>query len=133
MTTPTTDSTGTRASAAALLRAVADLIETRPDLPEPASRVSFYLPSREDTAATMAAIADALPCGWHAHLTRGSNRESLHLDSNNPADVLRGTRISITASASAVCVPTGAMTVTVWQPAPALTGLAGGLPLEEVA
>ena len=52
-----------RATAAAILRAVADLIETRPDLPEPGSDISFYLHG-EDAATAMAAIAAALPCGW---------------------------------------------------------------------
>ena len=32
-----------RTAAAAILRAVADLIETRPDIPEPGSSISFYL------------------------------------------------------------------------------------------
>ena len=42
MTTPLTAGPA-RTAAAAILRAVADLIETRPDLPEPGSSVSFYL------------------------------------------------------------------------------------------
>ena len=134
MTTLTPGITGTRASAAAILRAVADLIESRPDLPEPDSRISFYVHDGDNTPADMAAIAAALPCDWHACISRGSGHEWLDLKSDNPnASVLRGTEVRISAPASAVCIPAGAKTVTVWQPAPALTGLAGDLPLGEVA
>ena len=122
-----------RATAAAILRAVADLIETRQDLPEPGSDISFYLHG-DDAATTMAAIASALPCTWRPRISRSTGNEYLHLDSDDPgASVLRGAKVSISAPASAVCVPAGAKTVTVWQPAPALTGLAGDLPLGEVA
>jgi hypothetical protein len=132
--TPTTDSTSTRTTTATILRAVADLIENRPGLPDPDCRISFYVHSGEDTPGTMAAIAAALPCGWHARISRGSDHEWMDLDSDIPgASVLRGTQVHISAPASAVCVRAGAKTVTVWQAAPALTGLAGALPLGEVA
>ena len=72
-----------RATAAAILRAVADLIETRPDLPEPGSDISFYLHG-EDAATTMAAIASALPCGWRPRISRSTGNEYLHLDSDDP-------------------------------------------------
>ena len=134
MTIPATDSTATRITTATILRAVADLIETRPDLPEPDCRVSFYVHGGDDTAATMAAIAAALPCGWHARIKRSGQHEWMDLDSDTPgASVLRGTQVHISAPASAVCIPAGAKSVTVWQPVPALTGLAGALPLAEVA
>jgi hypothetical protein len=132
MTTSATDST--RTITVAILRAVADLIENRPELPEPDCRVSFYVHSGDDTPATMAAIAAALPCGWRARISRGGDHEWMDLDSDTPgASVTRGTQVHIAAPAAAVCVPTGAKTVTVWQPAPALTGLAGALPVGEVA
>ena len=131
--TPTLPTDPARTAAAAILRAVADLIETRPDLPEPSSRVSFYLYG-PDAPAAMAAIAAALPCEWQASISRSSEHEWLHLDSNAPVtSVTRGARVHISAPAADACTASGARTVTVWQPADALTGLVGREPLGEVA
>ena len=122
-----------RTAAAAILRAVADLIETRPDIPEPGTRIDFYLHG-PDAPATMAAIASALPCDWQASISRSGEHEWLDLRSDAPvASVTRGTRVSLSAPTRDVCVPSGARTVTVWQPADALTGLVGPGPLGEVA
>ncbi len=130
MTTMTTADT-TRTDAAAILRAVADLIETRPDIPVPGSDISFYVRG-EDTPATMAAIASALPCDWQASISRGSEHEWLNLRSG-PLAVIHGTCVRISAPAADACTPAGAKTVTVWQPADALTGLVGSEPVGEVA
>jgi len=127
MTTMTTADT-TRTDAAAILRAVADLIEARPDIALPGSDISFYLHG-EDAAATMAAIATALPCEWQASLSRN---EWLNL-SSGPIAVIHGTRVLICAPAADTCTAAGAKTVTVWQPADALTGLVGSEPVGEVA
>ena len=82
-----------RTAAAAILRAVADLIETRPDIPEPGSSVSFYLYG-PDAPAAMAAIAAALPCEWQASIRRSGEHEWLNLDSNAPVtSVTRGARV----------------------------------------
>ena len=122
-----------RTAAAAILRAVADLIETRPDLPEPGSSVSFYLYG-QDAPGAMAAIASALPCEWQASIRRSGEHEWLNLDSNAPvASVTRGARVHISAPAADACTASGARTVTVWQPAAALAGLVGPGPLGEVA
>ncbi len=132
MTTPLTPAPA-RTAAAAILRAVADLIETRPDIPEPGSSVSFYLYG-PDAPATMAAIAAALPCEWQASIHRSGEHEWLNLDSNAPVtSVTRGARVSISAPVADVCTASGARTVTVWRPADALTGLVGREPLGEVA
>jgi len=122
-----------RTAAAAILRAVADLIETRPDIPEPRSRISFYLYG-EDAPAGMAAIAAALPCQWRASIRRSGENEWLNLDSAAPAaSVTRGAEVHIAAPAADTCIASGARTVTVWQPAAPLAGLAGSEPLAEVA
>ncbi len=133
MTTPDQSATtGHRATAAAILRAVADLIETRPDIPEPTSRVSFYLYG-QDAPAAMAAIAAALPCQWQASIRRSGEHEWLNLDSNAPAaSVTRGAQVYISAPVADACTASGARTVTVWQPAPALAGLVGPGPVGEV-
>ena len=123
MTTPTASDTA-RAETAAILRAVAGLIETRPDIPVPGSHISFYVHGH-DAPAVMAAVARALPCRWHASVSRGEH-EWLHLTSGPPAAV-SGTRVDIAAPAADACTRAGTRTVTVWQPAAALAGLAGEL------
>ena len=129
MTTADTD----RMAAAALLRAVADLIETRPDIPEPGSDISFYVHG-DDAPAAMAAIAAALPCTWRAETSRSGQYEWLSLRSAAPlASVTRGTRVTISAPAADACTAAGAKTVTVWQPAPALAALVGDGPVGEAA
>jgi len=120
-----------RADAAAILRAVADLIGTREDIPLPGSDISFYVRG-QDAPAAMAAIAAALPCQWQAEISRSGEYEWLHLRTG-PASVLRGTRVSINAPATDACTAAGAKTVTVWQPASALTKFLGNEPLGEVA
>ncbi len=119
----TTTDTG-RNAAAAVLRAVAGLIETHPDMPEPSTDISFYVRG-ENTPATMAAIAAALPCQWRAEISRSGAYEWLYLRSDIPlAAVTRGTRVSVGAPAADACTAAGAKTVTVWQPAAALAALA---------
>ena len=120
-----------RTDAAAILRAVADLIATRPDIPLPGSDISFYIRG-DDAPAAMAAIAAALPCEWQASISRGSEYEYLNLRSG-PLAVLHGTCVRISAPAADACTAAGAKTVTVWQPASALSGFLGSEPLGEVA
>jgi len=131
ITTTTTKTDTTQADAATILRAVAELIETHPDIPLPGSGISFYVRG-DDAPATMAAIAAALPCQWRAEFSRSGECEWLHLRTG-PASVLRGTRVSISAPAADACTAAGAKTVTVWQPASALTGFVGCDALGEVA
>ncbi len=127
----TTDDT--RTAAAAILRAVADLIESRLDIPEPGTDISFYVHG-DDAPATMAAIAAALPGQWRAEISRSGQYEWLYLRSDAPlASVTRGTRVTISAPAADACTAAGAKTVTVWQPAAALTGFLGPDVLGEVA
>ncbi|MBV9444716.1 MAG: hypothetical protein JO345_02290 [Streptosporangiaceae bacterium] len=128
--TTTTTADSTRADAALILRAVADLIEARADIPVPGTDISFYVRG-DDAPAVMAAIAAALPCRWRAEISRGSSHEWLHLHSGPYST--RGTRVSISAPAADACTAAGAKTVTVWQPAAALTGFVGTDALGEVA
>jgi hypothetical protein len=120
-----------RADAAAILRAVADLIEARPDIPVPGNDIHFYVRG-ENTPAVMAAIATALPCEWRPEFSRSGEYEWLYLR-HGAASALRGTRVSISAPAADACTPAGAKTVTVWQPAAALAAFAGTSELGEVA
>ncbi len=91
--TTTTETDATRTAATAILRAVADLIETRPDIPVPGASIDFYLHG-EDAPATMAAIAAALPCQWRASVTRSGGYEWLNLRSDGlSASVSRGARV----------------------------------------
>lgn len=129
--TTTTTADATRADAAAILRAVAELIEARPDIPVPGTSISFYVRG-DDAPATMAAIAAALPCQWRAEISRSGEHDWLSLHSG-PASVLHGTRVDISAPAGDACTAAGAKTVTVWQPAAALASFLGTDALGEVA
>jgi hypothetical protein len=129
-TTTTTTADSTRADAITILRAVADLIETHPGIPVPRTDISFYVRG-DNVPATMAAIASVLPCQWQAEISRGSGYEWLSLSSGPYSS--RGTRVQISADAAAACTAAGAKTVTVWQPAAALTRFVGADPLGEVA
>ena len=128
MTITTADTT--RADAAAILRAVADLIQTREDIPVPGGDISFYLHG-EDAPAIIAAVAAAVPCQWQAEISRSGEYEWLHLRSGPYST--RTMRVSISAPAADTCTAAGAKTVTVWQPAPALAGFLGTDALGEVA
>lgn len=130
MTTTTTTADSTRTDAAAILRAVADLIETYPDIPVPRADISFYVRG-DDVPATMAVIAAALPCQWQAEVSRSSEYEWLNLNSGPYAT--RGARVQISAPAADACTAAGAKTVTVWQPAAALAAFVGSDALGEVA
>jgi hypothetical protein len=126
--TTTTTADSTRADAATILRAVADLIQTREDIPVPGGDISFYLHGEDAPAA----IAAALPsCRWQAEISRGSGYEWLHLRTGPYST--RAMRVSISAPAADACTAAGAKTVTVWQPAAALTGFVGADALGEVA
>jgi len=129
--TTTTTADATRADAAAILRAVADLIETRPETPVPGTDIRFYVRGH-DAPTVMAAIAASLPCQWRAEFSRSGEYEWLYLRSG-PDSSLRGTRVDISAPAADACTAAGAKTVTVWQPAAALAALVGSDALGEVA
>lgn len=118
-----------RAAAAAILRAAAALIEARPDIPLPGTDISFFVRG-QDTPATIAAIASALPCDtWQASISRNGEYEWLRLNSGNSQ--ARGTCVRITAPAADACTAAGTKTVTVWQAAAALAALAGTSELGE--
>jgi hypothetical protein len=123
-----------RAEAAAILRALADLIDSRPDLPLPGTDISFYLHGQA-APATMAAIATALPCPWRVSISSSGEHEWLDLRSGPDLLTGSGTRLCISAQAADVCAPAGTetRTVTLWRPAAALTGLVGTEPLREAA
>ncbi|HEY3957982.1 MAG TPA: hypothetical protein VGM53_31850 [Streptosporangiaceae bacterium] len=121
-----------RTAATAMLRAVADLIQTRPDIQLPGIDVDFYLHG-PDAPATITAIAGALPCGWRAEISRSGGYEWLNLANDPPpASVTRGAGVRISAPTADTCTPAGAKTVTVWRPAAALAGLIGDMPVGEV-
>jgi hypothetical protein len=121
----TTTLSPVRADTAALLRAVADLIETRPDIPGPSTRVHFVVIGA-DAAATVAAIAAALPCPWHAEIARNATlgNDWLRLEAR-----AGDAEVSVSAEADAVCTATGTATrtvpATVWEPQSAIAAVVG--------
>jgi hypothetical protein len=123
-----TDETTVKATAAKVLRAVADLIDANGDIPVPGINVSFYLHG-VTAPALMTAIATALPCEWHSSVSHSGTHEWLNLDSKPRGASIKGASVHIAAPAADVCVQAGERTITVWQPAEALTGLLGTGPL----
>jgi hypothetical protein len=121
-----------RAVMAAALRAVADLIETRPDIREPGVHIDFYLHGQQ-AAALMTEIAEALPCSWRPEVGGTSGTQWLNLHSQpEPTGIAHGLRVVVGAPAADVCVPAGARSVTLWRAADALAALVGTAPVGEV-
>jgi len=123
MTTPS------RPAAAAILRAVADLIEARPDIGLPSIRVHYIFGAAvADAAAVVADVAAALPCQWRADLDGASSRDWLTLEAQTGATALHGAEVTISAKAEALCVATGTKTVTTWAPQPVIAALVSPVP-----
>lgn len=115
-----------RQEAAAIFRAVADLIERRPDLPEPTARVDFYVSDYkcDDVPAALAAITTALPGPWQATISRSDPDAWLHLRSAAAgSSVTTGTTVDVAAPVKDACAPSGTRTITTWQPLPAVAAL----------
>lgn len=116
--------TARRQEAAATLRAVADLIEARPDLPEPDTRINFYVFSEHgDVPAILTAITTALPGPWNAKIqtSASTGNQWLYLTAS-PGSTDR-TEVRVSARAKDACTMTGTRTVTTWQPLPAVAAL----------
>lgn len=130
---PTTDS---RAQTAAILRAVAELIETQPGIDLPYARIHFVLlpGNTADVPGAVTNIVSALPGpAWRAKF---SHREDSGdwLDLDFPAGK---SEVTISAAASAVAtadgtttVTTTTRTVTAWQPHPAIAAALPGVTVD---
>lgn len=123
-----TSDTTAKATAATILRAVADLIETSAEIPVPRADISFYV-SGETASAVLTAIASGLPCKWHGDISSSGAYEWLNLRSAPRSADDRGAIVRVAVPAADVCVEAGAKTVTVWQPGDALRGVLGASPL----
>jgi hypothetical protein len=121
-----------RHQVAAVLRAVADLTEAGEDTPLSRADISYHVHG-DDAAATVTAIASALPCEWHASISRSGSHEWLDLQSDLGGHLACGVRVSISADAAGTCTQAGTRTVTVWEPQPAIAALLGGKPLSGLA
>src|SRR5260370_40525380 len=105
-----------RQEAAAILRAVADLIEARPDLPEPTAKIHFFVSEYRcaDVPAGLAAITTALPGPWQArisHTAGGADWLDLRAAAAG-SSVTTGTTVEGSTPASEACAPSGTRTVT---------------------
>lgn len=118
--------TARRQEAAAILRAVAGLLETRPDLPEPHATITIYLtdPGLAGIPAALAQITAALPGPWKATISRSAS--SAWLDLTRAAagsTITAGTTVTVSTPAEQACAPAGTRTVTTWRPLPAVAAL----------
>ncbi|HET9893750.1 MAG TPA: hypothetical protein VFQ44_02340 [Streptosporangiaceae bacterium] len=104
--------TSDRAVAAAVLRAVADLLESRPDLPVPRVDVTYWAWAHKHPAGVpqaIAAVAAAIPCPeWATRIS--DDGKLLELLGKAP-----GTSVNICARVEEACTPTGTKTVTTWE------------------
>jgi hypothetical protein len=124
MTAPTCTDT-TRTDAAAMLRTVADLIESRPDISGPYARVHYVLIG-PDAADAIASITAVLPrpsqAGIYRNPTSGDDWLRLEITAGDA-------EVTVSAPAEAVCTATGTGTRTVaattWEPQPALAAIVG--------
>jgi hypothetical protein len=124
---PAADLTATRRQeAAAILRAVADLIEARPDLPEPDTSIRVYLSAFRcgDVPAALADITAAVPGPWTAKVSQSGSDAWLDLArAATGSTVTKGTTLTVSAPAKETCAPSGVRTVTTWQLLPAVAAL----------
>jgi hypothetical protein len=121
-----TDETERRQQSAAILRAIADLIEQHPEVKEPRVSVDWYFQGA-DPAPAMRLATGVLPGPWTASQTSSGKSEWLNLDAGTAAGAgSPGVRLQVTANAAAVCEKAGTRTVTVWKPSPAIADLITG-------
>lgn len=116
-----------RRQSAAILRAVADLIERHPEVKEPRVRVDWYFQG-EHPHATMTLAAGVFPAGpWTASTRESGEYSWLNLEAGNADGVsMPGVRLCVTADARHACEESGTRTVTVWKPSPAIAALITG-------
>jgi hypothetical protein len=114
-----------RRESVAILRAVADLIETRPDLPEPDATIRIHVSGYTcDVPAALTAITAALPGPWTPKMSRSGTHEWLDLTASAAGSSnINGTTVHLSAPARDACEPSGTRTITTWQPLPAVAAL----------
>jgi hypothetical protein len=119
-------SESSRAQFAAMLRAVADVVEHDETVRIPEASVTFWTSGAEDQAAALQMIAGAIPVQWSGEISRSGRRDWYDLTaSTEGASSLSGLTVTVHAYASAVCAETGTRTVTEWAPLPAVAALTG--------
>ena len=120
-----------RTECAAILRAIADLVEAGEATGDLDADVSFGLTRVPDQGAAARTIAQALPLKWS-----GVPSPSVHGDYYNltaataGAGSLNGVHITVHANAGAIATEAGTRTITEWQPRPEIAALLGENPEE---
>lgn len=118
------DESERRQQSAAILRAVADLIEQHPEVREPRVSVDWYIRG-ENPHAAMRLATDVFPAGsWTAKTRESGQYAWLDLDGGNAA-AISGPGVSLQVSADARH-EAGTRTVTAWKPSPAIADLFDG-------
>lgn len=115
-----------RSVLAATLRAVADLIESDPDVPLPKCDFDFYVRGKDESAPAMVAKVTAMfPGPWKPELRRSGDYAWLYLNSG-VTKFSPGLHVTVSADAAAVCAESGTKTVTTWKPVPSIADLIEG-------
>ena len=123
---------GERTECAAILRAVADLVEAGGATGSMDASVTFWATHADDQAAAVRTIAQALPLRWSgksSSSTSGTDWYDLTAATEG-AGSLNGVHVRIHAKAEAVATEAGTRTVTEWAPAPGIAALLSDDPEE---
>jgi len=120
-----------RAQSAAILRAVADLLEQSPQLPEPDVEIRWTVISgyaRRDVPALLALATSVTPGPWRPEIC-GTGSDWLYLRSEIRGPARRYMRLSVGCPAADIGVESGVTTrtekVPVWRLPPAVADTAG--------
>lgn len=117
-----------RERSAAILRAMADLIEQHPEVKEPHVRADWYFQGA-NPADAMRLAAGVYPEGtWTSGTSDSGEYAWLNLEAGTAASSVSGpgVHLKVGADARAACEEAGSRTVTIWKPSPEIADLITG-------
>lgn len=114
-----------RTGCAAILRAVADLVEAGEATGNLQAVLTFWVQCTPDQPAAMRTIAQALPLRWSGESSSPSSGGDWYAlkASTEGAGSTRGIEVFIEANADAVATEAGTRTITEWAPSPEIAAL----------
>ena len=116
-----------RTECAAILRAVADLVEAGEATGDLQGSLTFWVQHTADQPAAVRTVAQALPLRWSGKSsshTSGPDWYDLSAKTEGAGGV-HGIEVSIEAHADAVATEAGTRTITEWAPSPEIAALLG--------
>ena len=116
-----------RTECAAILRAVADLVEAGEATGDMDADLTFWAQHTPDQPAAVRTIVQALPLRWSGKSSPASSGPDWYdlKASTEGASSLHGIHVAIHAKADAVATEAGTRTITEWAPSPEIAALLG--------